>query len=71
MGDTTNDFVEAKSNFPGDGRGANEPGDPVTVLRDDVPLAENQSAPTGVDPMEIAVDFITKHCDLFKRLADE
>lgn len=71
MGDNSNDFVEAKSNFPSDGGGANEPGDSVTVLRDDVPLADNQFAATGVDPMDIAVDFMTKHCDLFKQLADD
>lgn len=71
MSATTIGLADAKNNFSRVTAEVNRTGEPVTVLKNNKPWVVIQPASVGSDPMDIAVDFMTKHHDLFKRLADE
>lgn len=71
MSATTIGLADAKNNFSRVTAEVNRTGEPVTVLKNNKPWVVIQPASPRADPMDIAVDFMTKHQDLFKRLADE
>lgn len=71
MSATTIGLADAKNNFSRVTAEVNRTGEPVTVLKNNKPWVVIQPASAGSDPMDIAVDFMTKHHDFFNRLADE